>query len=51
MADWMALVHAFLGGSPVTLAGVARLAGLWLLLLGPCWLLYRRTMLHAREIL
>ena len=51
LADWMALIHAVLTGSVIDMAGVWRLLGLWLLLLGPAWLLFRRTLLHVRELL
>jgi lipopolysaccharide transport system permease protein len=51
MADWMAVIHAVLTGEPVDVAGVRRLVAVWGVLLAPCWLLYQRTIVHAREIL
>lgn len=50
-ADLMALIHAWLEGTPLPRNGILRLLGLWLLLLPPCWLWFRRTLLHARELL
>lgn len=51
MADWMALIHAWLDGSVLPLDSAARLVLLWLVLLVPCWLWFRRTLLHVRELL
>lgn len=51
MADWMSVIHNMLTGGAVASASVMRLAGLWFLMLAPCWLLYRRTLLHVRELL
>jgi len=51
MADWMALIHAWLGGNILPRESIVRLVVLWLLLLVPCWLWFRRTLLHVRELL
>lgn len=51
LADWMAVIHGALTDTVVPINSVFRLAGLWLLLLLPGWLLYRRTLLHVRELL
>lgn len=51
MADWMAVIHTTLGGEALPLNSVWRLLGLWLLLLAPAWLWFRRTLLHVRELL
>jgi lipopolysaccharide transport system permease protein len=51
MVDWMAVIHAWLTAMPVPFESLWRLFGLWLLLLAPSWLLFRRTLLHARELL
>jgi lipopolysaccharide transport system permease protein len=51
MADWMAVIHAALTEQSVPLPSVWRLLGLWLLLLAPSWLWFRRTLLHVRELL
>ena len=51
MSDWMLLIHAWLNGGVLPLESVARLLALWLLLLVPCWLWFRRTELHVRELL
>jgi lipopolysaccharide transport system permease protein len=51
MADWMAVIHTWLTAQPVPLDSLWRLLGLWLLLLTPSWLWFRRTLVHARELL
>lgn len=51
MADWMVLIQGWLNGTGLPSASVVRLALLWLLLLVPCWLWFRRTQLHVRELL
>jgi ABC-type polysaccharide/polyol phosphate export permease len=50
-ADLMALIHAWIEGSPLPRNSGLRLLGIWLLLLPPCWLWFRRTLLHVRELL
>ena len=51
MADWMSLIHAWVNGTSIDSHSVWRLLVLWLFLLAPAWLLYRRTLLHVRELL
>lgn len=51
MADWMALFHGWLDDTALSLQSAARLLVIWLLLLVPCWLWFRRTLLHVRELL
>jgi len=51
VADLMALIHAGLQGLPWTYANFLRPFGLWLLLLGPAWVLFRRAEPHVREML
>jgi lipopolysaccharide transport system permease protein len=51
MADWMLLIHAWLNGSVLPVDSAVRLLLQWLLLLLPCWLWFRRTQLHVRELL
>jgi lipopolysaccharide transport system permease protein len=50
-ADLLAMTHGLLQGLPFALGNVIRPAGLWLLLLGPAWLLFRRAEPHMREAL
>ncbi|MDR0780399.1 MAG: ABC transporter permease [Pseudomonadales bacterium] len=50
-SDLMALIHAWLQGLALPLNSLWRLLGLWLLLLGPAWLLFRRSLPHVREVL
>lgn len=51
MADWMAVIHAWITGAALPMDSLWRLLGLWLLLLAPAWLWFRRTLLHVRELL
>jgi lipopolysaccharide transport system permease protein len=51
MADWMLLIHAWLNGGVLPVASAIRLLVQWMLLLVPCWLWFRRTQLHVRELL
>jgi lipopolysaccharide transport system permease protein len=51
LADWMAVIHGALTDNGVPTNSLWRLGGLWLVLLVPSWLLYRRTLLHVRELL
>ncbi len=51
LADWMTVIHGLLTGTAFPMNSVWRLAALWLVLLVPGWLLYRRTLLHVRELL
>lgn len=50
-ADLMTLIHAWVEGTSLPKRSALRLLGLWLLLLPPAWLWFRRTLLHARELL
>jgi lipopolysaccharide transport system permease protein len=50
-ADLVALIHAVVDTTRVNWHGVARLFGLWLLLLAPCWAVFRRSVPHVREVL
>jgi ABC-type polysaccharide/polyol phosphate export permease len=50
-ADLVALIHAIVAATAIDWSGVARLGVLWLLLLGPCWALFRRSLPHVREVL
>ena len=51
IADLMALIHAAIQGLPWTYANLWRPVGIWLLLLGPAWVLFRRAEPHIRETL
>jgi lipopolysaccharide transport system permease protein len=51
LADVMAVAHGLVQGTAVTPATVIRLCVLWLLLLVPSWLIFRRSMPHIREVL
>lgn len=50
-ADVMALIHAAIQGMPWTMGNAIRPLVLWLILLGPCWWLFRRAEPHIREAL
>lgn len=50
-ADLMAAIHAMVNTGPLNVDGIGRLLGLWLLLLGPAWLIFRRSLPHIREVL
>ncbi len=50
-ADLMALIHATVQGEPITVNNFLRPLGLWVLLLGPTWLVFRRSIPHVREVL
>lgn len=50
-ADLVAVIHAIVDDSAIDRNAVARLLGLWLLLLGPCWAVFRRSVPHVREVL
>jgi len=51
MADLIALVHAGIQDLPWTWGNVLLPFGLWLILLGPAWVLFRRAEPHIREML
>jgi lipopolysaccharide transport system permease protein len=51
MADWMLVIHKTLTAEAIPVNSVWRLLGLWLCLLAPSWLWFRRTLVHARELL
>lgn len=50
-ADLMALIHGLVQGQPVTPGNLLRPLVLWLALLGPAWLVFRRSLPHVREVL
>ncbi|MBE9562118.1 MAG: hypothetical protein IMF12_04560 [Proteobacteria bacterium] len=50
-ADIIALVHAAIQGMDWNYGNVLRPLGLWLLLLGPAWVLFHRAEPHIREVL
>lgn len=52
-ADIMGLMHALIQGEAFAFSpqAVLRLIVEWLLLLGPCWLVFRRSLVHIREVL
>jgi lipopolysaccharide transport system permease protein len=50
-ADLVSVIHATVDTSAVEWAEVARLAALWLILLAPCWAVFRRSVPHVREVL
>ena len=50
-ADIMALLHGVLQGTEMTWGNLLRPFLLWLLLLGPAWVLFFRAMPHVRESL
>ncbi|MDY6982651.1 MAG: ABC transporter permease [Pseudomonadota bacterium] len=50
-ADLVAVIHAVVDESAIPRNSAARLIGLWLLLLGPCWAVFRRSVPHVREVL
>lgn len=49
VADVMTLIHALLQGLPWTSGNLLRPLFLWLLLLGPAWVLFQRAEPHMRE--
>jgi lipopolysaccharide transport system permease protein len=52
IADMMALIHAaFLPNLTWEWINVWRPVGIWLILLGPAWVLFRRAEPHVREML
>ncbi|HWK55599.1 MAG TPA: ABC transporter permease [Hyphomicrobiales bacterium] len=50
-SDLVAVIGQWVQGVPIAWHALARLVGLWLLLLGPAWLLFRRSLPHVREVL
>jgi lipopolysaccharide transport system permease protein len=50
-ADLMRCIHALVELQPLPVNAMYRLWGLWLLLLGPAWVLFRRSLPHVREVL
>ena len=50
-ADLMVTIHALLENRAVPVAALGRLLGLWLLMLAPAWMLFRRSEPHIREVL
>jgi len=51
VADLMALIHAGTQNLPWTYGNIWRPLGLWLILLGPAWVLFKRAEPHIREML
>lgn len=51
LADIVTLVHADIQGMAWGWDNLLRLLGLWLLLVGPAWVLFRRAEPHMREML
>jgi lipopolysaccharide transport system permease protein len=49
--DLMRCIHELVELQPLPLEALLRLWGLWLLLLGPSWVLFRRSLPHVREVL
>lgn len=50
-SDLMAITHGLVQGSDYTWINLARPIVVWLLLLGPAWLVFRRSIPHIREVL
>jgi lipopolysaccharide transport system permease protein len=50
-SDLVAAIHAVVDTTAINWNGVARLLGLWLVLLAPCWAVFRRSVPHVREVL
>lgn len=50
-ADLIATMHGVLEGLPVTAGNWLRPWALWLMLLAPAWIIFRRTEPHMREVL
>ena len=50
-ADLVAVIHAVVDDSLVDWHKVGRLAAIWLVLLAPCWAVFRRSVPHVREVL
>ncbi len=50
-ADLMALIHYLIQDMPFKSENIIRPLLLWLVLLGPAWLIFRRSTPHIREIL
>lgn len=51
LADLVAVIHAVVDATAVDWNGVMRLVLLWLVLLAPCWAVFRRSVPHVREVL
>ena len=50
-ADLVAVIHAVVDTTTLDWQAIARLFGLWLVLLGPCWAIFRRSLPYVREVL
>ncbi len=50
-ADLMAVIHGLLQGLPYTAGNLLRPVLVWALLLGPAWVMFRRSEPHVREAL
>lgn len=51
VADLMALVHGVVQGMEMNPFNLARPLILWVLLMAPAWLIFRRSLPHVREVL
>lgn len=50
-SDLMAVIHGLVQGSEYSWLNILRPFGIWLLLLGPSWLVFKRSIPHIREVL
>lgn len=50
-SDLMAVVHALLEDGPFSWLNLVRPFVIWVILLGPAWLVFRRSVPHIREVL
>ena len=50
-SDLMAVTHGLVQGSDFRWLNLVRPFAIWLLLLGPAWLVFRRSIPHIREVL
>jgi len=50
-SDLMAIVHGLVQGREFSWINVIRPWCIWLLLMGPAWLVFRRSIPHIREVL
>ncbi len=50
-SDLMAVIHGLVQGSEYTWLNLCRPFLIWFLLLGPAWLIFRRSIPHIREVL
>ena len=50
-SDLMVVIHGLVQGTEFSWVNVLRPFGIWLLLLGPAWLVFKRSIPHIREVL